>query len=82
MWPFSGYNEIQTPRKKNVLIDHDRLQGLFEANSYDQLRDSHRGWVEKYLENGTIGREAEKDDIVPENTCLWDINGGSGVGLA
>lgn len=26
-WPFCGYNEIQKPRKKNVIIDYERLQG-------------------------------------------------------
>lgn len=32
---------------------------LFQADSYDQLRNSHRGWVEENLENGTIGREGD-----------------------
>jgi putative transposase len=41
MWPFSGYNEIQKPKRKNILIDYERLQGLFGAESYDQLRSSH-----------------------------------------
>ena len=36
-WPFCGYNEIQAPRRKNVLIDYERLKGLFGAGSYDQL---------------------------------------------
>jgi putative transposase len=27
-WPFCSYNQIQNPRKKNVLIDYDRLQVL------------------------------------------------------
>ena len=29
MWPFCEYNEIQHPRKRNVLINYDMLQGLF-----------------------------------------------------
>ena len=37
---------------------------FFEADSYDQLRDSHRGWVEEYLGNGTIGREGECTDSI------------------
>lgn len=55
MWPFCGYNEIQTPRRKNVLIDYRKLQGLLGAGTYDQLRCSHRGWAEEYcgsLQNG------------------------------
>jgi putative transposase len=45
MWPFCGYNEIQKPRRKNVLIDYERLLGLLGARSYNQLRSSHKGWV-------------------------------------
>jgi putative transposase len=33
-WSFSGYNEIQEPRKKNVLIDYAELQDLLGAGSY------------------------------------------------
>jgi putative transposase len=125
LWPFCGYNEIQEPRRKNVLIDHERLQGLFGAGTYDQLRSCHRGWAEEYC--GSVqnvrrdewtcsiavgskafveklkallgfrarGRrilegdgayqvreesagynaffEAEKEDIGPENTYLWNV---------
>ncbi len=59
MWPFCGYNEIQEPRRKNVLIDYDRLQGLLGADSYDQLRRSHKGWVEEYLGDGVRKRQDE-----------------------
>ena len=48
MWSFSGYNEIQEPRRKNILIDYDRLQEIFGVGSYDELRNSHRGWIEEY----------------------------------
>jgi len=49
MWSFCGYNEIQEPRRKNILIDYERLQRLVGAKFYDQLRSSHKGWVEEYL---------------------------------
>lgn len=42
-WLFSGYNEIQESRRKNVLINYERLLSLFGAGSYDQLRRSHEG---------------------------------------
>ena len=126
MWPFCGYNEIQEPRRKNVLIDSESLQRLVGAKFYDQLRSSHKGWVEEYLgdeakerqdewtasiavggrsfienvkallgfrakgrevrQGGGAGYQlregaaqykalfrAEKDDIDPENTYLWDV---------
>ena len=59
LWSFSGYNEIQSPKRKNILIDYERLQGLFGAGSYDQFRSSHRGWIEEYLGNGAKGRQDE-----------------------
>ncbi|MBN1105699.1 MAG: transposase, partial [Deltaproteobacteria bacterium] len=43
MWPFSGYNEIQEPRRKNILIDYERVQRLLGAGSYEELRRSHKG---------------------------------------
>jgi len=59
VWSFCGYNEIQEPRRKNVLIDYERLQGLLGAGSYDQLRSSHKAWVEEYLGDGEKARKEE-----------------------
>ena len=59
MWSFSGYNEIQEPRRKNVLIDYERVQGLLGTGSYDQLRSSHKGWVDEYLGDGEKARHQE-----------------------
>jgi len=64
MWSFSGYNEIQEPRRKNVLIDYERLQRLLGARSYDQLRSSHKGWVEEYLEEGKKTRHEGWTDSI------------------
>ena len=64
MWSFSGYNEIQEPRKKNILIDYERLQGLFGVGTYDQLKSSHMGWIEEYLGNGRKGRQDEWTDSI------------------
>jgi REP element-mobilizing transposase RayT len=58
-WPFSGYNEIQEPRRKNVLIDYERLQAFFGADSYDQLRTTHKGWVEEQLQVAGKKRQDE-----------------------
>jgi REP element-mobilizing transposase RayT len=59
LWSFSGYNEIQEPRRKNILIDYKKLQWLIGSGSYDQLKSSHRGWVDEYLRNGAGGRQDE-----------------------
>ena len=64
MWHFSGYNEIQEPRRKNVLIDYERLQRLLGEGAYDQLRSSHKGWVEDYLGEGEKARHEEWSDSI------------------
>lgn len=56
-WPFCGYKEIQEPRKKNVLINYDKLTELVGAGSYDLVKRYHSGWVEEYLKNGNYLRD-------------------------
>jgi REP-associated tyrosine transposase len=63
-WLFSGFNEIQERKKKNVLIDYFQLQGLLGASSYEQLKGSHKGWVVEYLTNGKKVREDEWTDSI------------------
>ena len=55
----SGYNEIEEPRRKNILIDYERLRELFGVGSYGELRNSHRGWIEEYLGSGSEIRRDE-----------------------
>jgi putative transposase len=64
MWSFSGYNEIQKPRRKNILIDYSRLQRIIGAGSYGQLRTSHSGRVEDYLGDGPKNRQDEWTDSI------------------
>jgi len=56
-WSFSGYNEIQKPRRKCKLIAYDQLLRMLGFDTYDQLRDAHKGWVDEALKDGSIGRE-------------------------
>jgi len=58
IWPFSGYNEIQNPRKKNVLINYEKLRKLVGIDSYDSMRVHYKGWIEEYLGS----RETDRDD--------------------
>ena len=50
-WPFSGYNEIQEPRRKNVLIDYEKLRTLLGFEDYAQVKPYHKKWVDEYLGN-------------------------------
>ncbi len=56
-WPFGGYNEIQEPKKKNVLINYDRFRQLLVFDSYQDVRINHKKWVEACLQNQTNGRD-------------------------
>jgi REP element-mobilizing transposase RayT len=58
-WCFSGYNEIQEPRRKKILIDYEKVQRYVGTASYEQLKKSHRGWVEEYLGKGEKSRQEE-----------------------
>jgi putative transposase len=64
MWSFSGYNEIQEPRRKNILISYEKVQRLLGAESYDQLRRDHKGWVAEYIEAGQTERNPEWTDSI------------------
>jgi putative transposase len=50
-WPFSGYKEIQEPRRKCALIAHERLKELAGIDTYAQFQTVHRDWV-----NATLGQ--------------------------
>lgn len=64
LWFFSGYNEIQEPRRKNILIDYEKLQWLIGSGSYDHLKISHKGWIDEYLGNGMKSRRFEWTDSI------------------
>ena len=56
-WSFSGYNEIQNPRKRYGLIDHEKLIEMVEAKSQNDLRKDYVEWIEERLNNGNPFRE-------------------------
>jgi putative transposase len=51
--------EIQEPRRENLLIDYEKLQKYVGALSYEQLKRSHKEWVEEYLGRGEKIRQEE-----------------------
>jgi len=56
-WPCSGYNEIQAPKRKNVLINYERLRELLGFDTYDEVKTAHRKWVDSCIENDDNFRE-------------------------
>ncbi len=58
-WAFGGYNDIQKPRKKNVIIDHQKLSELAGFDSYEEFRIAHQELVDDSLVNGNNYRQAQ-----------------------
>ncbi len=44
-WEFSGFNEIQRPRRKCVLISYEVLYNLAGYPDYESFRKAHLEWV-------------------------------------
>jgi putative transposase len=57
-WSFCGYNEIQNPRQRYSIIDHESLMELFDITSMDELKKIYRGFVEETLKKQ--GRERDR----------------------
>jgi len=58
-WNFSGYNEIQKPRERYALIDYKRLIEFLHIPTINDLRDSHKKWVEEILKARNSVRESK-----------------------
>ena len=46
-WEHSGYREIQAPPKRYSIIDAKGLMQLCGISNAEQLRETHREWVEE-----------------------------------
>ena len=57
-WELCGYNEIQTPRRKCVLISYEQLMKLAGYTDYEYFRKAHRRWVEAELEKFDGSRQS------------------------
>src|SRR3989339_1449785 len=56
-WPHGGYNEIQRPRRKNILIDYATLAHLCGYSNCSDFQSAHQNWVEAALADNRIQRE-------------------------
>lgn len=57
-WPHGGYQEIQHPRRRNVLIDYEALAHLSGFDDFGDFQAAHRDWVESSLSGNRIKRQA------------------------
>jgi putative transposase len=44
-WEVSGYHEIQCPRRRQGIIDHNTLQRLIGVSAADELHRIHAKWI-------------------------------------
>lgn len=58
-WYFSGYREIQKPRRKCALIAYERLKELAGFDTYDEFRAAHSDWVDESLGKGRSVHESK-----------------------
>ena len=84
-WPHGGFNEIQNPRRKNVLIDYEKLCHACGFNSFDKFQLAHRKWVESALSDNKIKREESwaKSIAIGSRSYVESVKyqmGGSAVG--
>jgi putative transposase len=56
-WRHAGYNEIQHPRRKYILIDYEKVSRLSGFDSYESFRSTHRGWIQSALKHDRLKRE-------------------------
>ncbi len=63
-WPFSGYDEIQNPRQRYSLIDHESLMDLQGIKSMEELKRGYREWVEESLTRKEGRRESRWTDSI------------------
>ena len=57
-WKWCGYNEIQKPRRRNVIIDYQKLMALSGFETYDIFQTEHKRWVEHALNTDELKRES------------------------
>jgi len=58
-WNFGVYNEIQKPRERYALINYKHLMDLLHISTVDELRSSHKKWVEEILKTKNYDRESK-----------------------
>jgi hypothetical protein len=58
-WIHSGYSEIQKPKQRYGLIDFKRLIRLLPVESQEELKETHRKWIDDELEKSQLVRQSK-----------------------
>lgn len=63
-WPHGGYNEIQNPRRKCILIDYDSLYRLSGFDDYADFKNAHRKWVNAEIAKAALKRQPQWSEAI------------------
>ena len=84
-WYWSGYNELQKPRSKNVLINYEKVRALAGFDTFDAFQAAHRNWIDgsvkvenakrksRWTESIAVGSKTFINDILSQ--LEYRING-------
>ena len=61
---FGGYNELQHPKQRYAILDHEKLSRLLGMEDDGELSRSHHKWVENVLASGSSCREREWSESI------------------
>ncbi|MBC2717676.1 MAG: transposase [Desulfobacteraceae bacterium] len=81
-WSYCGYSEIQKPRRKNVLINYERLRELLGFDTYDRVKAGHKKWVESCLTNGENCRDEKWSRSIAVGSKIFIDNVKSLMGVS
>jgi putative transposase len=56
-WKWGGYNEIQNPKERYQVIDHELLRRFLFIETNDELAEIHRRWVESEMKKYSTRQE-------------------------
>lgn len=63
-WYWCGYNEIQKPRRKNILIAYEKFSELAGYDSFELFQAAHRKWINASLTNCENKRQSQLTESI------------------
>ena len=80
-WQWCGYNEIQKPRRRNIIIDYKKLMELSGFETYDIFQTAHKRWIEHILKSDELKRESHWTQSIAtgSKSFVQDIHSKLGV---
>jgi REP element-mobilizing transposase RayT len=78
-WEVGGYNEIQAPRRRKGIIDHNTLRRLTGMSDAEELRYKHEKWIVGELLNSRRNSIWTESVGVGDEAFLTDLKSQLGV---